>query len=443
MESRPAPVSLPMRHVRRVTQADRAGNRLNGSYGHRGYDHTRYMRLALRLARRAMGQTSPNPMVGAVIVKGHQIAGQGFHHRAGAPHAEVKALRQAGSQARGATLYVTLEPCNHAGRTPPCCDAILGAGIARVVIATKDPNPITNGRGIARLRRAHLRVMTGVLAREAQILNAPFQKAMSVGMPFVTAKIGQSLDGKIATPSGESRWITSAASRRVSHQLRSRVDAILVGVNTVLRDDPKLTVRGMRHRRGRPIKVIVDSHLRTPPSAQCLSVRSPAPTLIATTVRAGARRSALIRRGVDLVTLPAQRRRVPLRRLCRLLVRRGIHSVLLEGGGEVFASAFAERIVDRVVFFIAPLLLGGRSAPSSLGGIGVRRLSHAIRLRDIAYTRLGPDLCVEARVVYPNEKDMRQPAPAIMTGGPGGTWDRRSPKRHRGPRPRIRVPRLA
>jgi len=224
---------------------------------------------------------------------------------------------------------------------------------------------------------------------------------MTTGLPLVIAKVGQSLDGKIATASGQSRWITSLAARRLAHEWRSLVDAVLVGVNTVLRDDPLLTVRGVPHRRGRPIKVIVDSRLRTPPRARCLSARSPAPTLIATTIRARRKRHALLRRGVEVLTLPARQGRVPLRRLFRLLARRGIQSILIEGGGEVLASAFAERVVDRVVFFIAPLLIGGRMSPSPLGGTGISHLGRAIRLEDVAYRRIGPDLCVEARVVYP------------------------------------------
>ncbi len=367
-------------------------------------DHAFYMARALQLAHRAAGRTSPNPLVGAVIVKGRRVVGEGYHRRAGAPHAEVEAIRQAGSRARGGTLYVTLEPCNHMGRTPPCCDAILAAGISRVVVADKDPNPITHGRGLARLRGAGIRVLTGILGREAQRLNEPFRKTMVSGMPLVIAKIGQSLDGKIATTTGESRWITSPAARRLAHQYRSRVDAILVGVNTVLRDDPLLTARGARCRSGRPVKVIIDSRLRTPATARCLSARSPAPTLVATTVRSDAKRKALARRGAHVLTLPARAGRVPLRRLCRELVRRDVQSILIEGGGEVLASAFAERIVDRIVFFIAPLLIGGRATPSSLGGTGVRRLSRAIRLRNVAYRRVGPDLCVEARVVYPRRR---------------------------------------
>ncbi len=361
-----------------------------------------YMARALALARRAIGQTSPNPMVGAVVVNGGRVVGEGYHRRAGLPHAEIEALRKAGAHTRGGTLYVTLEPCNHTGRTPPCCDAILTSGISRVVVAAKDPNPITNGRGIARLRRAGVDVVTGVLEREAAALNAPFQKAMTTGLPFAVAKVGQSLDGKIATARGESRWITSPASRRLAHRWRGRVDAILVGVNTVLVDDPRLTARGMSRQRGRPVRVIVDSHLRIPLRARCLSSHSP--TLIATTVSSGSKRARLARRGIEILTFPATRGRVPLRRLFRELARRGIQSILIEGGGEVLASAVAERLVDRLVFFIAPILIGGRAAPGSFGGAGVSRLSRAIRLEELTCTRVGPDLCVEARVVYPRRR---------------------------------------
>ena len=359
------------------------------------------MRLALRLACRSLGRTSPNPAVGAVVVKGGRVIAQGYHRFAGSPHAEVEALRRAGRRARGSTLYVTLEPCNHTGRTPPCCEAILASGVAHVVVGATDPNPITNGRGIARLRRKGLRVMTGVLADESRRINEPFWKAMRTGLPFVIAKVGQSLDGKIATSGGRSRWITSAPARRLGHRLRSRTDAVLVGVRTVLQDDPRLTVRGMRHRPERPLKVIVDSRLRTPANARCLS-SGRTPTVIATTVPPRSVPRLLQRRGVEVLTLPAQRGRVPLRRLCRrLLVERGIQSILIEGGGEVLAGALAERLVDRVVFFVAPLLLGGRDAPGSVGGDGVHGLGRAIRLRDVTYSRIGPDLCVEGRVVYP------------------------------------------
>lgn len=365
------------------------------------------MALALRLARKAMGQTSPNPMVGAVIVNDGRIAGQGYHRRAGAPHAEVVALRQAGAAARGATLYCTLEPCNHVGRTPPCCEAIIASGVAKVVVATRDPNPITNGRGLARLRRAGISVIVGVLADDARELNAAFFKVMRTGLPYAIAKAGQSLDGKIATVTGESRWITSPASRTVGHHWRSRVDAILVGVNTVLRDDPRLTARTGPRRADRPVKVILDSRLRTPLAARCLA--SPPATIIATLSRNRARQAAFARRGVEVISLrPAGRQsrrhggeRVPLRPLCRLLACRGLHTVLIEGGGEALAGALAERLVDRIIFCIAPILLGGRAAPSSIGGEGVSRLSRAIRLKALSCARVGADLCVEAQVMYP------------------------------------------
>ncbi len=360
------------------------------------------MHRALRLAGRAAGRTSPNPMVGAVIVRRGRIVGAGYHRQAGLAHAEVEALRQAGRRARGATMYVTLEPCNHQGRTPPCCEAILAAGISRVVAATRDPNPITKGRGFTRLRRSGIRVTSGVLERESQTLNEPFEKVMRTGVPWMLAKMGQSLDGKIATRAGQSRWITSDAARRTGREWRGRVDAILTGVNTIRRDDPLLTARTGSPRAGKPVKIIVDSRLRMPLAARCLSPKSPAPTLIATTVHPSAgRRRALLRRGAEVIVLPSRRGRVPLRQLAKTLARRGIHSVLIEGGGEVLSGALEERLVDRVAFFIAPVLIGGRSAPGSVGGLGISRLSQAVQLRDVSITTAGSDLQVEARVVYP------------------------------------------
>ena len=355
---------------------------------------------ALQLARKAIGRTSPNPLVGAVIVRDGAIIGAGYHHRAGSPHAEVLALRQAGERARGATLYTTLEPCDHTGRTPPCTDAILRAGIARVVVASIDPNPITNGRGIARLRRAGVPVTAGVLRAEADRLNEPFRKAMTEQLPYAIAKIGQSLDGKIATNSGASQWITSPASRRLTHQLRSRVDAVVVGVNTVLRDNPRLTVRGVRARAGRPIRVIVDSRLRTHPSARCFSITS-TPVILATTNRSASRIAAYRKPHVEVLTFSPRRGRVPLRQLFRRLAARDLQSVLIEGGGELLAGALRERLVDGVAFFIAPMLIGGRTAPGAVAGEGVRSLKHALPLTDVTYRRIGPDLLVEARVVYP------------------------------------------
>lgn len=374
------------------------------------------MRVALRLAARALGETSPNPAVGAVIVKGGRIVGRGYHRRAGLPHAEVEALRQAGRSARGSTMYVTLEPCDHTGRTPPCCDAVMAAGVRRVVTAMHDPNPITNGRGLARLRRAGVEVTTGVLEDEAKRLNAPFVKAMTARLPFVTAKVAQSLDGKIATTTGESRWISSEASRRMSHELRREADVILVGVNTVIADDPALTVRGVKRplRLHRPLKVIVDSRLRTPLSSRCLS----SGTMIATTVRSATQQAPYRHRRIELLVLPPSRARhhapagvrrrrvadgrVPLKKLLQELWRRHqVQSVLIEGGGEVLASAFQERLVDRLVWVVAPIIIGGRASPSSVGGPGIRKLAEAVRLKGVRIRRVGEDVVIEADVAYP------------------------------------------
>ena len=357
------------------------------------------MSLALRLAQRAHGKTSPNPAVGAVIVRRGRIVGAGYHRRAGSQHAEVEALRQAGTKARGATLYVTLEPCAHTGRTPPCCDAVLRAGVTQVVAATRDPNPLTNGRGFSRLRQAGVRVRTGLLGPAARRLNAPFEKTMRTGLPLVIAKIGQSLDGKIATASGQSHWITSAAARRDAHRWRAQVDAVLIGINTALADDPRLTVRGAAHRPGRPIKVILDSRLRA--HARLRSLRGAAPAIIATIVRNPARAKPLEQAGAEVWVLPSRAGRVSLTALCRRLAARGVQSVLIEGGGEVLASALRERLIDRVLWYIEPVLLGGREAPGALGGEGVSRLARAARLRDVTVRRLGTTVCLEGRVAYP------------------------------------------
>lgn len=380
------------------------------------------MRVALRLAARAVGDTSPNPAVGAVIVKGGRILGRGYHRGAGLPHAEVEALRQAGRHALGSTMYVTLEPCDHVGRTPPCCDALIAAGITRVVAAMKDPNPITNGRGIEHLRRAGITVATGVLADEARRLNAPFVKAMTAQVPWVMAKVAQSLDGKIATATGESRWISSRPSRQLAHALRRGVDAILVGANTVRADDPSLTVRTARRsrRRDRPLRVIVDSRLRTPLSSRCFASPASPTTVIATTERAVKKQAPYRRRGVDLIVLPPVQGRVPLTRLLQgLLMRYQVQSVLIEGGGEILASAFEERLVDRLVWVVAPLIIGGRTAPTSVGGRGAAQLDQAIHLTNVRVRRLGPDVVVEGDVVYPTRQPVtlstRQPRAAGPT----------------------------
>ena len=384
------------------------------------------MRLALQLASRAVGDTSPNPAVGAVVVKAGRVVGRGYHQRAGLPHAEVNALHQAGGKARGADLYVTLEPCSHTGRTPPCCEAVIAAGIRRVVVGMKDPNPLVDGRGISRLRRAGLHVVTGVLEDEAKRLTASFTKTMTTRLPLVIAKVAQSVDGKIATRTGDSQWISSEASRAHAHRLRRSVDAIVVGVKTVLRDNPRLTARDPARapRPGRPIRVIVDSRLRTPLTSRCLAVQASAPTILATTARAARRRARFERRGIDVLVLPPSRGRVPLRRLFHELAGRyQVQSVLLEGGGELLASAFQERLVDRIVWFLAPLIIGGRRSVSTVGGEGVARLSQAIRLREVSVRRVGTDVMIEGDVVYPHQGDRGQ-----GTGGRGFLHRSHSPR---------------
>lgn len=386
------------------------------------------MRQALRLARRALGDTSPNPAVGAVVVSRGRVVAVGYHRRAGLPHAEAVALRRAGDAARGATLYVSLEPCSHTGRTPPCCDAILRAGIRRVVVAVRDPDPRVNGRGLARLRRAGVALTSGILAREAAQLNAPFVKSMTVGLPHVTLKIAQSLDGKIATAAGRSRWISSPESRRLAHELRRQADAVVVGIETVLHDDPLLTVRDARRppRAGRPLKVILDSRLRLPPSSRCLSPASPAKTIVATTSRSASRRAAIERRGAEVLVLPASSPagRVPLRRLLAWLrARHEVTAVLIEGGGEVVAGALRERLADRAVWFIAPMLLGGRVSPGAVGGAGVMKLQDAVRLAGVTVRRAGQDVVVDASVIYPRRSGRRTgtaPRPSVFNVRPSG-----------------------
>ncbi|MDH5740179.1 MAG: bifunctional diaminohydroxyphosphoribosylaminopyrimidine deaminase/5-amino-6-(5-phosphoribosylamino)uracil reductase RibD, partial [Nitrospira sp.] len=333
-----------------------------------------YMILALRLAAKGQGTTSPNPMVGALVVRQGRIVGQGFHLQPGTPHAEILALRQAGKQAQGATLYVTLEPCCHLKkRTPPCVPEILRSDVRRVVIAMRDPNPSVKGKGAAALRRSGLSVTVGVALREAEELNKAYGHWMKTGRPYVTLKAGMTLDGQLATASGESRWITGESSRREVHQLRGSVDAVLIGVGTVLADDPSLTARtGPRFEQltlRQPFRIIVDSRLRTPFKAQVLAQQDQAKTIMATTTAAPpARRSVLQKKGVEILTLPARQGRVSLRALLTQLGRRGIMSLLVEGGGEINAALLKAKLVNHVRLYMAPLLLGGQNAKGVIGG---------------------------------------------------------------------------
>lgn len=360
----------------------------------------RYIRLALQLAARARGRTRPNPMVGAVVVsRAGRLVGAGYHRRAGGPHAEILALRAAGRQARGGTLYVTLEPCRHTGRTPPCVPALVSAGLRRVVVAMADPNPRMRGRALRALARAGIATRLGVRRAEAERLNPVYLTWRRLGRPFVTVKVAQSLDGKIATRTGRSRWISGPAARRYARQLRASADAILVGAGTVLADNPRLTL----HKRKGPLlkavpcKVIVDSTLRTPPTARLF--RGGGQVLIATTAAApAARRRALAARGAELLVLPRRPGGVDLRALCRRLARREITHLLVEGGGTLIASLLRDRLVDRWIAIIAPRLIGGRQAPTPVDGAGVASVRQAVPVRVTAWRRLGDDFVIEGQV---------------------------------------------
>lgn len=358
----------------------------------------RYMARALVLARLGEGRTRPNPAVGALVVRNGEVVGEGYHPQAGEPHAEIFALRQAGEKARGAELFVTLEPCSHHGRTGPCAEAVLAAGIRRVCIGSVDPNPQVAGRGVARLQAAGAEVRLGVLEAECRRLIAPFAKHITTGLPFVVLKSAMTLDGRTATVTGDSRWITGTESRAWVHHLRDRLDAVMVGIGTLLRDDPLLTTRLPEGGRD-AARIVVDSRLRIPETAAILGVQSPAPTIIATTSAASAEKTARLEaRGAQVIVTAAGEGGVDLRDLLRRLGASGIQSVLLEGGSILNAAALRAGLIDRVMMFIAPLLLGSGEAPGVFAGRGVECLAEALRLSDIRVRRLGDDTLIEGEV---------------------------------------------
>lgn len=345
-----------------------------------------FMREALRLARKSP-LPYPNPWVGCVITNGARVVGRGFHRGAGSSHAEVVALARAGSLARGGDLYVTLEPCCHYGRTPPCTGAILAAGIRRVVYAIRDPNPVVSGRGASTLRRNGVEVVSGLLDTEAAALNEVYLKFRRTGLPFVNAKCAASLDGRIATRTGDSKWITDGASRRRVRALRAENQAVLVGINTVLADNPNLGAREAAHGAGteEPWRVVLDSRLRTPVRAKVVRTGR---AIVASTVHASAaKRRALERAGAIVWTFRGGR--VPVQTLLRRLAAEGILSVMVEGGGEVLGSFIDAHAVDRFFWFAAPLVIGSADARPSVAGRGVARVADATRLRDISIERTG------------------------------------------------------
>jgi diaminohydroxyphosphoribosylaminopyrimidine deaminase/5-amino-6-(5-phosphoribosylamino)uracil reductase len=336
--------------------------------------------------------------VGAVVVRNGEIIGEGFHPRAGDPHAEIFALRQAGERGRGADLYVTLEPCCHQGRTGPCVQAVMAAGIARVFVGCVDPNPQVAGAGLAILRAADIAVLSGILEPECRRLIAPFAKHVISGLPYVILKSALTLDGRTATHTGESQWISGVESRLAVHRLRDKVDAVMVGIGTVLKDDPRLTTRLPEGGRD-PLRLIVDTDLRIPETAAVLDPGSNAPTLLAVTSRAPAEKLARLQaRGVQILSVAEEAGKLDLGDLLRQLGARGVQSILLEGGARLNAAALEAGIVDRVMLFVAPILFGGSEGPGLFAGSGVARLAEAIRLADIRVGRSGEDILIEGEI---------------------------------------------
>jgi diaminohydroxyphosphoribosylaminopyrimidine deaminase/5-amino-6-(5-phosphoribosylamino)uracil reductase len=356
-----------------------------------------FMRIALEEAAKGLGRTSPNPSVGAVLVKGGRILARGYTQPAGQAHAEVMALAAAGPRARGADLYTTLEPCNHYGRTPPCTLAILEAGVRRVISASADPNPLVNGKGVARLRRAGVEVLTGVLKDEADRLNRPFFKAIRTKLPYVTLKAAVTLDGKLATATGDSRWVTGAPAREWVHRLRDRVDVILVGANTVRQDDPKLTTRLPGGQGKDPVRVVVDSRLSLKASQTVFTQRSPAKTVLATLEDpAGRKARRFTEQGVEVWQVREKRGRVDLKALLTRIASEGFNHVLVEGGAEMYGSFLREKLADELALFLAPKLIGSQGISWS-GELGVKLMSQALQLKDVTFEQLGADLLLQAR----------------------------------------------
>ena len=359
-------------------------------------EHEQYMHQALALAEKGKGWTSPNPIVGAVVVKNGRVVGQGYHQKAGGAHAEVNAIDDAGEKARGATIYVTLEPCNHFGRTPPCTQKIIAAGIQRVVVAMADPNPDVKGGGNLHLQNQGIEVITGVCEDQARTLNEAFTTWISTGKPFVILKCAATLDGRIATRTGDSRWITGPAARRYVHRIRQAVDGIMVGVETVKKDDPSLTTRLEGEAGADPTRIILDTHLTTPPTAKLLHQTSEAPTWIVCGPDADAGcRTALENTGARVITAAVANGRIDLPALMKQLGGLQIGSLLIEGGGTVVGSALATGIVDKLCLFYAPKLLGGDDGIPMCRGIGPERMQDALAVHDLEVLRFDADVLLQ------------------------------------------------
>jgi diaminohydroxyphosphoribosylaminopyrimidine deaminase/5-amino-6-(5-phosphoribosylamino)uracil reductase len=353
-----------------------------------------WMRRALRLAEKGRGRTSPNPMVGAILVKGSKVVGDGYHAKAGEAHAEIVALQRAGEEARGATLYLNLEPCTHYGKTPPCAPRVVEEGVKRVVIGMEDPNPLVKGKGVEILRKAGLHVEVGILEKECRRLNEAFCKYILKKVPFVILKVAATLDGKIATRNGESKWISGEASRRVVHRLRNQVDGILVGIGTVLRDNPLLTtrIRGGRD----PYRIVLDSRLRISEEAEVIR-RSPSKAIIAATELASRERiEKLEERGVRILIFDSKEERVDLKSCLSKLGEMGITSLMVEGGSRINGSFLDEGLIDKLILFLSPKVIGDQQAPGMFGGRGVSNLQEAVALREMRTKKVGEDVLLEA-----------------------------------------------
>lgn len=358
-----------------------------------------YMRRAIELAQKGEGYTKPNPLVGAVIVKDNKIIGEGYHQLYGGPHAEVNAFRNALEDVKGGKMYVTLEPCSHYGKTPPCALAIVENGIEEVVIGMKDPNPLVAGRGISILEEAGIKVTCGVLEEEVRELNEIFIKYITTKLPFVIMKTAMTLDGKIAAYTGDSKWITNELSRQYVHKIRNKVSAIMVGIGTVLADDPMLTTRLEDKEGADPIRVIVDSSGRIPLEAKVLNIDSEAKTIIAVTEKASKEKIKMIEdKGAEVLIIPEKNNKVDLKYLMKKLGERDIDSILLEGGSTLNYSVLDEGIVDKVISFIAPKIIGGEKAKTPVGGEGREYMRDAIALKNIKVSTFGEDVVIEGRI---------------------------------------------
>lgn len=356
-----------------------------------------FMECALSLAGLALGYTSPNPAVGAVVVRDGVVAGLGHTQPPGLEHAEIMALRQAGQRAKGATMYVTLEPCSHHGRTPPCTQAIIDAGVSEVHVALIDPNPVVSGRGLKTLKAAGIKIFVGQYEERAREINEGYIKYITTGIPFVIAKFAMSLDGKIATKTGDSKWISSDESLKFVHYMRHIVDAIMVGANTVVTDDPQLSARGCSGRGGKtklqPLRVIVDGRGRTPVSARVFN--EPGKTVVAVAKSFSAKAATKFKKtGAEIVELPAEKGVIDLKELLAVLGKREVTSVMVEGGSGLFGSLFDGGLVDKVLAFVSPLIIGGDEAKSAVGGNGAKKMADALRLKQVKIMEFGDDVLI-------------------------------------------------